>query len=525
MTIPGNRRLATLVAALAVAVLAVAGAIVALGGSEDEPPPADAAKLVPDSALVFASVSTDGERDAVRRASRLAERFGSYDRARDALLMRLSGGTDEVDQGKDVAPWAGDEAAFALLDTGSATAGSLVLVAVTDEEKAKAFLERNPREAIRKVYKGHDTIRYGTVTTAFADGFLLIGQDPTVQSAIDRVESGAKALDGSPTYERAIEGLPEGRTVTAYASADGLRRLLAPQGSIVGGIAAVIDQPGLEGVALGAGVEGDDTLRVRVHSALEEGAKGRDQFEPELLGDVPEAVLGYLGASGISGALQRLVASTVGGTGGGELGELLARLRTELDKEAGGGLEDGLLKLFEGEVALVIQRQTPAPVFTLVTRTDDEQGTRRVLDRLRDPLARLLRPEGEPELEWKAEDIGGTDGWTLVLPSGQSITYAVAGGRLILSTSPDGVRGIVDADDKLEDSDIFEDVLSDRPDEVGTLGFLDFSQLLELAEQTGLNDSRQYLAVRDDLRKVRALGVSSSGGEGESTAEILVSIP
>jgi hypothetical protein len=60
---------------------------------------------------------------------------------------------------------------------------------------------------------------------------------------------------------------------------------------------------------------------------------------------------------------------------------------------------------------------------------------------------------------------------------------------------------------------------------VSSLGFLDFSQLLELGEQTGLNDSRAYLAARDDLQKIRAVGISSSGDEEETTAEILLSIP
>jgi hypothetical protein len=60
---------------------------------------------------------------------------------------------------------------------------------------------------------------------------------------------------------------------------------------------------------------------------------------------------------------------------------------------------------------------------------------------------------------------------------------------------------------------------------VGSVGFLDFSQLLDLGEQTGLNDSRAYLAARDDLRKIRAVGVSSSGAEGETTSEIILSIP
>ena len=79
--------------------------------------------------------------------------------------------------------------------------------------------------------------------------------------------------------------------------------------------------------------------------------------------------------------------------------------------------------------------------------------------------------------------------------------------------------------DGIDGAERFEDVLGDRSGEVGSLGFLDFSQLLELGEQTGLNDSRAYLAARDDLQKVRAVGVNSSGSEEETTAEILLSIP
>jgi hypothetical protein len=60
---------------------------------------------------------------------------------------------------------------------------------------------------------------------------------------------------------------------------------------------------------------------------------------------------------------------------------------------------------------------------------------------------------------------------------------------------------------------------------VTSLGFLDFSQLLELGEQTGLNDNRAYLAARDDLRRVAAVGFHSRVREGETTAEILLSIP
>ena len=64
-----------------------------------------------------------------------------------------------------------------------------------------------------------------------------------------------------------------------------------------------------------------------------------------------------------------------------------------------------------------------------------------------------------------------------------------------------------------------------RRREVTSLLFLDFTELLRLGEQTGLGDSRAYQAVRDDLRKVRAVGAWSSGDGDESTAEINLSIP
>jgi hypothetical protein len=525
--IPANRRLVALVLGGAVALLAVLLLVRACGGA-DEPPKSEAASFFPDTSLVFASLSTDGDRDAVQRAVDVAERFGAYDANRDALLKRLAGDDKPVDAEKDVAPWLGDEAAFALIDTGNETAGSLLALEVTDEDAARKFLERNPRDAVRKSYKGRDTVRYGQVTTAFVADYLVIGQDPTVQAAIDREVSNAKPLSESETYERAIEGLPDGRVVTAYASADGLRRLLAPQGSLLGALAATLDQPGLQGVALAAEARDDDTLRIQAHSTLDRAQQGRAGFKPftpGLIDDVPEDALAYLGASGVSGALQRLVVSAVAGTGqGGEVTELLSRLGTELDKQTGGGLQDDLLKLFDGEVGLVIEQRVPAPVFSIVTRTDDEEGTRRTLDRLRDPLAKLLRPAGEPELRWSPQDIDGADGWTLTLPNGAQITYAVTGGKLILSTSPEGIRAIASGDGSLAGADAFEDVLGDRPEEVGTLGFLDFSQLLELGEQTGLNDSQAYQRVREDLRRVRAVGVSSTSSEGESTAEILVSI-
>lgn len=516
------------IAVLAVAVLVALGLLVARSFGGDEPPSARTAALVPEEALVYVALSTDSERSAVERASNLASRFGAYEGQRDALLERLSGAEGEVRPG-DVEPWLGDEAALALTDTGTGTAGSLVIIEVTDEQKARAFLRRNPRKPTTEEYKDHPVESYGTVATTFVDGFLVIGQQPTVQAALDRSEERGRSLDQSETFRAATRKLPEGRVATAYASADGLRRLLVPQGDLVGGLAVLFDQPALKGVGLAIEAE-DDAARISTRSILDPAERKKQPspfapFEPTLHEAVPADALAYLGVKGISGALQRLVGAAAGGAGVGGLGPALEALRKDLEKRSGGRLERDLLAQLRGETALVVTRSGALPVLSLVTKTRDEDATRDVLRELQGPIAELLTPKGGEAPRWTSKDIEGEEAFTLTLPNAAGISYTVRDGRLIVSSSEEGLRDIGGAKRSLAETDAYKDVLDERPAKVGSVGFLDFSQLLELGEQTGLNDSRAYLAARDDLRKIHAVGVSSSGNEEETTAEIILSIP
>jgi hypothetical protein len=523
-----HRRLHITIAGLAIAVLVAGGLLVARSVGGDEPPVVKAAALVPDTALVYVGLSTDTDRNAVDRATDLAGRFDAYEGQRDALLQRLSGAEGDVTS-EDVEPWLGDEAALALTDSATGTAGSLVIIAVQDEKKARAFLRRNPRKPTTEEYKDHPVESYGTVATTFVDGYLVIGQQTTVQAALAPSSDRGKSLDENPTFTAATRELPEGRVATAYASADGLRRLLVPQGSLVGGVAVLFDQPALKGVGLAVEAE-DEAARITARSILDPAERKKqpspfEAFEPTLQDAVPSDALGYLGVSGISGALQRLVGAAASGAGVGGLGPALEALRKDLEKQAGGNLERDLLAQLRGETALVVTRSGALPVLSLVTKTRDEGATRDVLRRLQQPVAKLLTPKGGDAPRWTRKEIEGEEAFTLTLPGGAGVSYAVLDGRLVISSSEDGLRQIGGADEPLSGTAAYESVLGERPDKIGSVGFLDFSQLLELGEQTGLNDSRAYLAARDDLRKIRAVGVSSSGNEEETTAEIILSIP
>lgn len=57
-----------------------------------------------------------------------------------------------------------------------------------------------------------------------------------------------------------------------------------------------------------------------------------------------------------------------------------------------------------------------------------------------------------------------------------------------------------------------------------SLLFFDFSQLLSLAEQTGLTSSARFGVVGPDLARIDAVGLSSTAGETDTTAELFLQI-
>jgi hypothetical protein len=299
---------------------------------------------------------------APTRTRRAARRVRGYKRQRDAILQRLSGGSRPVDFERDVQPWLGDEGAFALLNAGTATAGSLVVVEVTDEEKARAFLDRNPRRPIIRQYKEEPIAEYGSVAVAFKDSHLLVGQGPSVQAAMDRANNRGRSLDEVPEYRRAARSLPEGRVADAYATADGLRRLLIPQGDVVGTLAALLDQPALQAVSLGA-EPADEGARVRTRSIL--ARRGRDggsplrPFEPSCSTPVPENALAYLGVNGISEPLGRVIGNAAGGSAPGASTSCSTACAASSTASPAGACKRDLLDLLRRETAVVLSSATP----------------------------------------------------------------------------------------------------------------------------------------------------------------------
>jgi hypothetical protein len=443
------------VAVVALALLLGSGS----GASAGDPPASGAADLVPADALVYVHLSTDPDRPATRKAAEMVARFPSWTALRDSIVKRLSA------PGCDVGAQAlkgSKEVALALLNAGGgSTADSLVLVDTGREH-------RDPAQ------RG-----CGALSVAYVGRFLAIGQPESLSAAQALHRGKGRPLSRAAGPEHVFAQLPADRVADGWVSRDGVRRLLAPQGGLLGAVGLLFDHPALRGAGFSLEAT-DDGARAVVRSLRDPAIarrtpSGFKPFHPTLQDEAPANTMTYLGVSNLAPALRRLLAAA--GSSSDQLAPLV------------GKIDDNLLKLFSGESALILTPATPAPVLTLLARTKDAAATRRALAKLPAALRKGFRT-------------------------------AVFDGKVAVSTSAAGIRAVRAKGEHLSDTDQWQKAVGNHPDLVSSLVFLDFSRLLQLGEQTGLGESRAYQAAKGDLEKVRAIGADTSGNDSESTAEI-----
>jgi hypothetical protein len=509
------RQRRAVVALALVAVLALAAGLVCARGGDAPAPPDDAARLVPAGALAYVHLSTDPDRAADRRLARLAAELPAIGRLRDQITAAIS--AQAFDVRRDVRPWLGDELAYAAVSP----ADSLVLAEVADRRKAEALVARIGNLSGAEQYRGVRVLVAGPTALAFVGDFLAVGTEAAVRAAVDRDRGDGERLSDVAAYEHAADGAPADRSVVAYASAAGVREVLAPRGGLLGALGALLDRPGL--VAAGAAVTAEPG-GLRAHVRLAGGAPRDAAFEPVLLERVPETAAAYLGVRGaprLARLLERL------GAGGA-----LASVRKVLSGAAGVDLDRDVLAPLADEVALAVTGASPdtaapgggAPVVTLKARTADARRTESSLARLPEPLAqRLALPGTVPA--FKPDTIGGLEAYTLRVTPELAPSYAVSGDGVVISTAPAGLeppRGTLAA------APAFQATVGSVPAQADSLVFLDLRQLLALGEQTGLTAIPGLATARDDLARVRAAGAvvtQDPAHPSDTNAELFLQIP
>ena len=334
---------------------------------------------------------------------------------------------------------------------------------------------------------------------------LLPGRDePVVVTPDDPLAPRSLAM--TPAYEQLLDGLPSQRLATAYLARPASEFLRSLDPTVVAAAAA-------------ADIDGD-RMQIRAH-VRHEGEPGRcAALVGEDLVDIadPEAAF-YLELPSIACAL-RALAERVDG-----VDAALRRFRQVAERRGGVSLDDDLMPLLDRRGALIASPGEDAPSLTLIVDDVDEEIALDVLARLQPALIDLLGARGLGQAPtFGATEVDGITAATARIAPGLELSYAAWDRRLVVSTSLSGIAAVRRAKG-LPGTEGFDAVLGDRPSELSALVFLDLNQLLTLGEQAGLTEDPRYLAIRDDLQKLRAAGAIVSREEEFTTAELTFQIP
>lgn len=316
-----------------------------------------------------------------------------------------------------------------------------------------------------------------------------------------------RSLADVPDYKTLLNGLPDDLFTHAYLtrSATGFLRSL--------------DRT-VATAAVGADIDGDNIeIHARVRHIGQPGPCVETTADPLVEIADPDAAF-YLEAPSIGCALRTLARRYKG------VDRALDGFARAAKRHGGVSFEDDVLPLLEHRGALIASPGKAAPVLTFVLDDIEEERALDVLSRLQPALIDLV---GSEELgqapTFGAAEVAGVTAATANLAPGLQLSYAAWDDRLVVSTALEGIAA-VRKEDGLPGTDGFDAVLGDRPPIVSALVFLDLNQLLTLGEQAGLAEDPGYLAVRDDLQKLRAAGaVVSREEENFTTAELTFQIP
>ena len=524
--------LAALVAV--VALVAVIGLVMAsAGGSSQVAPATGAAALVPADALLYVHLSTDPARPAVRRVLALLARLPDHGSALAALPQRVVdvvGGRTGTNFTHDIRPWLGKEAAFALLNTTGGSAGSLTILDVRSHAQAVSFLTRQRAQRAGSI-AGAALYSYPSgAELAFVGRFLVVGADADVRSAIEADDGRLASLAANPTYRKASADAPAGRVLDAYASAGGVLRILDSRSGFLGALGSLLSPPSLLGVQLSVTPQAPG-LAVHIHTILDHATAASDTkrlaaFSPTLAGSLPAGSTLMIDARNLA-ALAPIVFGATGKIGLlSQVPDLLRRLGTAL--HASGVNVQSFLGLFGGETAVALASGSGSPALVIVTRTSHEQAARETLAGMEPALAQLFSPAGSgggQEPEMNDVSVGGVTAHQVLLGPGLQVDFAVFKGLIVVATTVRGIGDVAARVGSLDHAAGYGAVLGSHPDQVTSLGFADFSQLLNLGEQTQLAQSAGYRSLVPELQQVRAVGLYSTRGEDDTTAELFLQIP
>jgi Protein of unknown function (DUF3352) len=416
-------------------------------GSDSAAPPAGA-EIAPATAEFFLSVRTDFDSEEWQQAVDVVERFPDSDRAVRFLLQEL--GLEDVDVQARLEAALGPETDIVAFGPGEEGV-AVGLTQPEDPARLEQVLADLPEEFVTREIEGW---------TAFSDS----------EAALDRFEDARSegTLAESEAFTEAMGDVDGDALLRAYLNGENIEAPLA--GGQVPSLALSL-----------AAEEGGVRLRGSADLGEEAETIVPDNFSAELPETIPGGVLLYVGTSDVEAslsALRDLLAETMP-----EFDRDLARVENEL----GVSLEEGVFPLFRGETALYVRPGLFIPEVTLLTEVEDEAAAVATLDELVAGLEEYL-----PGISGLAEvEIAGVAAKQIPITPPFALYYAAFDGRLVVTSSRDGIASLREDEDRLADDEDFRDALEQAgvPEETSGFAYVSLEDAIQyvygFAEQAG----------------------------------------
>ena len=427
-----------LVSLLAALVLPVVGC--AEGSSSG----AAGAGVAPAGAQVFVSLDTSFESSNWEAARALLAKFPDGDRAIASFMQEVDGLGADFEQ--DVKPALGPETDLVALDVEGG--GKVVgLTQAKDRAKLDALLERSHEPLVSREI----------------DGWVAFSDSEANLDEFERLRSYG-TLEADHDYQKVSGEVGDDPLAQVYVSPSAFS---SPE------ISYFKPLLGSDSPALAFSLDPqEDGIHIEGAASPATGDLFSEPFSADLPDQVPSGAFVYAGASDLErqlGTLRDVLAEAAPGIER-DLGRAEAQIGVSLDED--------VFPLFSAESALYVRPGFPIPEVTIVTQVDDEQGALAVADKLAGEIS-----EYESNAEVHAVDIVGVQAKQLAVNEFFSIYYAAFDGKLVITTSREGIAALKEHDGTVADDEAFKDATEAAGMPSETTGFLyvDLKQALPTA--------------------------------------------
>ncbi len=467
----------------------LAGAVSALallagcGGENASAGAENASTIAPASTQLFATVDADTGSDQWQQLQDLLDRFPGRDQLVEKLQQSLA---DEGVTREEIDDAFGPTVDFAALDLSGDDGVGVGLTQTDDRAALEALLAKSDEELVVEELEG---------------GWFAFSDDSASIAAFETAAAkGTLAEDAQ--FSDAMDELPEQALAKLYVNGTGLSDELEAFGSSVG-------QAGGTLVAMSAAVvAADDGASVRFWAKTDGGTEPPDVGE--LVGDVPSDAIAFVDL-GLGQSEAQIREALQGALGADEALDAF-------EQQLGVSLED-VTALLRDEVLLYVRPGLLIPEVTLVAKTDAAQG-RETVDALLKAVAGLTGGQT------RTTQVGDLEATEAVL--GPVSLYATAyDGRVVVSTSKQGIEDARDDGDRLVDEDGYKDVLDAAGvgDDEDVFVYVDMDEAYALAERVAqLADQPLPPDARENLEPLRAVVVSGELSQDESRGGLFLAL-